>query len=146
MGRSARLAVRTRVSLSMLVSSPVGLLRYQQKARLPTDRRAPPRTGRSDKCRQLLDYSAFGERARTKANDEVVPLAGLEPARCCHHLILSQARLPIPPQGLVRDHSGEVERVNGPIPLPPPHRYMGRGSSRDERAFVCNGCLSAACN
>ena len=30
---------------------------------------------------------------------ELVPLAGLEPARCCHHLILSQARLPIPPQG-----------------------------------------------
>jgi hypothetical protein len=44
----------------------------------------------------------------------MVPLAGLEPARCFHHLILSQARLPIPPQGLVRDHSGEVQRVNGP--------------------------------
>jgi hypothetical protein len=29
----------------------------------------------------------------------MVPLAGLEPARCFHHLILSQARLPIPPQG-----------------------------------------------
>jgi hypothetical protein len=44
-----------------------------------------------------------------------VPLAGLEPARCCHHLILSQARLPIPPQGLdPRDHSGEAEGVNGP--------------------------------
>jgi hypothetical protein len=27
----------------------------------------------------------------------LVPLAGLEPARCHHHLILSQARLPIPP-------------------------------------------------
>jgi hypothetical protein len=42
---------------------------------------------------------AFSEQTRTAANDEVVPLAGLEPARCCHHLILSQARLPIPPQG-----------------------------------------------
>ena len=30
----------------------------------------------------------------------MVPLAGLEPAQCCHYLILSQARLPIPPQGL----------------------------------------------
>src|SRR4051812_22376216 len=30
----------------------------------------------------------------------LVPLAGIEPARCCHHLILSQARLPVPPQGL----------------------------------------------
>ena len=29
----------------------------------------------------------------------MVPLAGIEPARCYHHLILSQARLPIPPQG-----------------------------------------------
>src|SRR5262249_59265399 len=30
---------------------------------------------------------------------DLVPLAGLEPARPCGHLILSQARLPIPPQG-----------------------------------------------
>jgi hypothetical protein len=29
----------------------------------------------------------------------MVPLAGIEPARPCGHLILSQARLPIPPQG-----------------------------------------------
>jgi len=28
----------------------------------------------------------------------------------------------------VRDHSGEVQGVNGPIPLPPSHGYMGRGS------------------
>src|SRR5215475_7938380 len=73
---------------------PAGLVRYQQKyqqtARIPTDPRAPPRTGQGDKCQQLLDYSAFSERPRTIANDEVVPLAGLEPARCCHHLILSQ--------------------------------------------------------
>jgi hypothetical protein len=33
---------------------------------------------------------ALGLDVRTAANDEVVPLAGLEPARCCHHLILSQ--------------------------------------------------------
>ena len=33
----------------------------------------------------------------------LVPLAGLEPARCFHHLILSQARLPIPPQGQAID-------------------------------------------
>ena len=42
---------------------------------------------------------SLSEQTRTAANEEVVPLAGLEPARCCHHLILSQARLPIPPQG-----------------------------------------------
>ena len=30
----------------------------------------------------------------------VVPLAGLEPARCFHHLILSQARLPFRHRGL----------------------------------------------
>ena len=29
----------------------------------------------------------------------LVPLAGFEPARCCHHQILSLARLPVPPQG-----------------------------------------------
>jgi hypothetical protein len=40
------------------------------------------------------------------ANDDVVPLAGLEPARCFHHLILSQARLPIPPQGQ------EIDSIN----------------------------------
>jgi hypothetical protein len=43
-GRLQGLAVRTRVSLSMLVSSLLGLVRYQQKyqqiARRPTDRRA----------------------------------------------------------------------------------------------------------
>jgi hypothetical protein len=47
-----------------------------------------------------------------------VPLAGLEPARCFHHLILSQARLPIPPQGHFcgisgADHSHGANRVNG---------------------------------
>ena len=35
----------------------------------------------------------------TLAISKLVPLAGLEPAQCCHYLILSQARLPIPPQG-----------------------------------------------
>ena len=34
---------------------------------------------------------------------KLVPLAGLEPAQCCHYLILSQARLPIPPQGQAID-------------------------------------------
>lgn len=29
----------------------------------------------------------------------VVPGTGIEPARCCHHQILSLARLPIPPSG-----------------------------------------------
>ena len=28
----------------------------------------------------------------------MMPLVGLEPTRCCHHGILSPARLPIPPQ------------------------------------------------
>ena len=43
----------------------------------------------------------------------LVPLAGLEPARCYHHLILSQARLPIPPQGPRADYSGRPRGVNG---------------------------------
>ncbi len=45
---------------------------------------------------QLLDRAHPGRSILAKS---LVPLAGLEPARCCHHLILSQARLPIPPQG-----------------------------------------------
>jgi hypothetical protein len=44
----------------------------------------------------------------------MVPLAGLEPARCFHHLILSQARLPIPPQGQ---------------PAEPPRPKRGRGAT-----------------
>lgn len=37
--------------------------------------------------------------------DFLVPKAGLEPARPCGHLILSQARLPIPPLGHnITDH------------------------------------------
>jgi hypothetical protein len=39
-------------------------------------------------------------RKMRRLENGLVPLAGLEPARCCHHLILSQARLPIPAQGL----------------------------------------------
>ena len=62
---------------------------------MPTDRRAPLRTGGRNKRRQLLDYLAVSEQTRTKANDEVVPLAGLEPAQCCHYLILSQARMTV---------------------------------------------------
>src|SRR5437867_3451402 len=41
----------------------------------------------------------FRKPSRKKMLILLVPLAGLEPARCFHHLILSQARLPIPPQG-----------------------------------------------
>ena len=39
---------------------------------------------------------------------KLVPLAGLEPARVLAHLILSQARLPVPPQG-----QGEAEYNGG---------------------------------
>jgi hypothetical protein len=42
-------------------------------------------------------------RKMRRLENGLVPLAGLEPARCCHHLILSQARLPIPPQGQAID-------------------------------------------
>jgi integrase len=35
----------------------------------------------------------FSEQMRTAANDDVVPLAGLEPARCFHHLILSHTAM-----------------------------------------------------
>lgn len=31
----------------------------------------------------------------------LVPKAGIEPARCCHHWILNPARLPIPPLRLI---------------------------------------------
>jgi hypothetical protein len=69
----------------------------------------------------------------------VVPLAGLEPARCFHHLILSQARLPIPPQGPAgADHTGRPGRVNAEmgrphahtVPSPRPSPASGRGRRR----------------
>src|SRR5712692_8430385 len=56
----------------------------------------------------------------------MVPLAGLEPARCCHHLILSQARLPIPPQGQAGRIIAAKRRGSTPIPLPCLHQYMTR--------------------
>jgi hypothetical protein len=40
----------------------------------------------------------------------LVPLAGIEPARCCHHQILSLARLPVPPQGQWRDHRAKTSK------------------------------------
>jgi hypothetical protein len=42
--------------------------------------------------------------SRSRVAARLVPLAGIEPARCCHHQILSLARLPVPPQGLCADH------------------------------------------
>ena len=44
--------------------------------------------------------------------DGLVPLAGIEPARPCGHQILSLARLPIPPQGHISDHSHGAQAVN----------------------------------
>jgi hypothetical protein len=46
----------------------------------------------------------------------VVPLAGIEPARPYGHLILSQARLPVPPQGQRRDKTlfGRGASANSP--------------------------------
>ena len=35
------------------------------------------------------------------SNRWVVPLVGVEPTRPCGHLILSQACLPVPPQGIL---------------------------------------------
>src|SRR6185312_7055502 len=42
---------------------------------------------------------ADGAPAEAALRRRLVPLAGVEPARCCHHQILSLARLPVPPQG-----------------------------------------------
>ena len=53
--------------------------------------------------RRLL--AALGGAAR------LVPLAGFEPARCCHHQILSLARLPVPPQGHDRDGRNQAAGI-----------------------------------
>jgi hypothetical protein len=66
---------------------------------VPTNRAATNKlsrtlwAGRPKKCLHLLDCLAFSEQTRTTANGEVVPLAGLEPARVLAHLILSQLEI-----------------------------------------------------
>src|SRR5436190_14976594 len=52
-----------------------------------------PGEGKRLRCCSARSVNFFG------GVGKLVPLAGLEPARRCHHLILSQARLPLPPQG-----------------------------------------------
>ena len=85
-------------------------------------RGVPPAVGRRDVCnlaprfggagapclpgdyrvRPLVKIRCFRDWKNT-SDFKLVPLAGLEPAQCCHYLILSQARLPIPPQGQAID-------------------------------------------
>ena len=62
----------------------------------------------------ISSFVGWQKQQEHPAIPKLVPLAGLEPARCCHHLILSQARLPLPPQGHGRDHSGRPQGVNAP--------------------------------
>ena len=58
-----------------------------------------------------------------------------ETGRNGHQQILSQARLPIPPQGLDRcDHSGDAQGVNGPIPCYMGQRSMGHNVEREQAA------------
>ena len=54
------------------------------------------------RVRPVVTIRCFRDWGNT-SDFELVPLAGLEPAQCCHYLILSQARLPIPPQGQAID-------------------------------------------
>ena len=47
---------------------------------------SPPLASTREGCTRRLHNGASEKSAKSK----LVPLAGLEPARCCHHLILSQ--------------------------------------------------------
>src|SRR5262245_23319157 len=60
--------------------------------------------------------TAIAKRAKLQRTERMVPLAGIEPARCCHHQILSLARLPVPPQGL-----GAIILAEGRGATPPYH-------------------------
>ena len=92
-------------------------------------------------ARQALAVSP-GAHSRTS---DMVPLAGLEPARCCHHLILSQARLPIPPQGPSAQILSETRTLFG-IMRPDHTGAGGRGSTIVEgrRAGVNRHRVNAA--
>src|SRR5262249_13878036 len=61
-------------------------------------------SGGSTSYTNVAASSAEGawENQRQIRRNRLVPLAGLEPARCRHQQILSLPRLPIPPQGLGR--------------------------------------------
>src|SRR5262245_62856887 len=62
--------------------------------KIPTNRAATNKSLRTaaneptQKVPVITGLFGLQRTTRTSANDEVVPLAGLEPARCCHHLIL----------------------------------------------------------
>ena len=47
---------------------------------------SPPLASTREGCTRRLHNGASEKSAKSK----LVPLAGLEPARCCHHLIFSQ--------------------------------------------------------
>src|SRR5215813_3173252 len=90
------------------VSSPYTLLTPFRASRSSVTSRDPNFADRSEPMRCRSGASKWQDRDARK----MVPLAGLEPARCFHHLILSQARLPLPPQGHARDHNGRPGGVN----------------------------------
>ena len=62
--------------------------------------------------KKLLDFHIRRNNQRVCNDVDVVPLAGIEPARPRGHQILSLARLPIPPQGHIWDHSHRAHAVN----------------------------------
>src|SRR6185503_2086864 len=78
----------------------------------------------------------------------LVPLAGLEPARCCHHLILSQARLPIPPQGqaagiIAAKRGGSTGSQLPSVPRPSERRPSAATLRTDARARAgAQGCAA----
>ena len=69
-----------------------------------------------------INDSGLSQVAEIIDDRNMVPLAGLEPARPCGHLILSQARLPVPPQGQRRDKTPFVARGGR---NPPGGRHTG---------------------
>src|SRR5437588_11341097 len=76
--------------------------------------------------------SRRAEAARQRRGLE--PLAGLEPARCFHHLILSQARLPIPPQG---QSGGIIATARAASTLP---AYAARAQDAARAGPRCGRC------
>ena len=52
---------------------------------------------RSGKASERRCFFEKRRRERCEVRDDVVPLTGIEPVRCCHRGILSPLRLPIPP-------------------------------------------------
>ena len=62
-----------------------------------------------------MTFQKKSRRERYIVRDDVVPVAGVEPAPCCQDWILSPARLPIPSHRPIRDSLYIIQKLQSRI-------------------------------